>query len=120
MVLVVAMVLLPCLAFGASVSYSTSISVTGPAASFITATGVSRGPSNPPFFTNTFATLSNMCPSSGCDLTGTLATFTITFLQTLPAPGRGHIGPGTLTGTFFSSCSTGTRCRYDVKWSGDA
>jgi len=106
MVLVMPMVLLPCLAFGGIVSYSTTGVVTGLGASFITYSGVSAtvqvfaGPTSHPF-----GALRITCTSGTCDLTGT--KLTVTVAQIRPGPGMGSI-TATLTGTVTPSGGTFT------------
>lgn len=103
-ILVVAtMLLLPCLAFGTTVTYSTSVAASGSGTSFIpSANGVSHTHSIP--VTLEIAKLHITCNSSttstgSCGFTGT--TVTVTLSQTLPGMGSGST-TATLNGTLVS------------------
>ena len=103
-VLVVTMALLPCLAFGTSVTYSTSVSASGPGTSFIhSATGVhvtTSVPASGVQIGNLHVTCNASTTSTGsCDFTGT--TITVTVSQTLPGVGSGST-TATVTGTLVS------------------
>ena len=113
MALVVAMVLLPSLAFGSAVTYSTSGSVTG--ASFIVYQGVSSRhiPANQiPASNVSFGKLKITCAAASCTPAAG-ATLTVTISETLPGVGTGSTSAA-LTGT-FTQTSGGT---LTLVWSG--
>jgi len=102
MVLVLTTVLLPCLAFGTTVSYSTSVSASGPGTSFIhSASGVSE--TFPIPASGEIGRLHITCdPSTGsgnCNMAGT--TITVTITQTLPGGGSGST-TATVSGTLIN------------------
>jgi hypothetical protein len=112
MVLVVAMALLPSLAFGSAVTYSTSGSVTG--ASFIVYQGVSNRhiPANHiPASNVSFGKLKITCAAASCTPAAG-ATLTVTISEKLPGVGMGSTS-ATLAGTFTTSGGTLT-----LVWSG--
>ena len=108
------LLLLPSLAFAATVKYSTTGTVSG--ASFITYSVVNNvtvpnPPAPPAFVQKAFGTLTIKCKTTCNSMVG--ASLTITIHQTLPGAGSGTLTTASLVGVFTSSGGT-----IGVDWNG--